>query len=86
MVFEKVSFSMMEEPSIKNRFLELYLEGTSVILFGVLTEACVLQTVISMRQMGVRRIIVVDEATQSLEAGERETAMKRISDLGVAIV
>ena len=42
---------MMEDEKIKARFFEFYdKEKTVAVIFGVLTEACVLKSVISLKQ------------------------------------
>ena len=71
-IVEKTSFSMMEDPKIKEYFDNHYsTEGSTVVIFGVITEGCILKTVISLRQQGVARIVVAEEATNSMDESER---------------
>ena len=50
-IHEKCSFSMLEDEKTRARFFEFFdKEKTVAVLFGLLTEACILKSVISLRQ------------------------------------
>ena len=51
----------------------------AVILYGALTEACILQTVTGLKKRLDKPLVyVIDEACVSMVPLERETAAKRI--------
>ena len=79
---EKLSFSCCGE----KKFLEA-VQGYSkrnIIIFGVETHVCVLQTVIDLIERGYHPVIIED-CVSSRKPSDRETALKRMAREGVII-
>ena len=73
---------MMKCPEVVEIYEKRVAESTgkvAVILYGALTEACILQTVTSLKKrVDSPLVYVIDEACVSMVDFERETAAKRI--------
>ncbi len=79
---EKRSFSCCDEPSY---LLELERSGcTSVIVCGIETHVCVLQTVVDLRASGFIPVVVAD-CTSSRNPLDREVALERMKTEGAVI-
>jgi len=79
---EKLSFSCCGE----KKFLEA-VQGYSkrnVIIFGIETHVCVLQTVMDLIERGYHPVIIED-CVSSRKPKDRETALKRMAREGVII-
>jgi hypothetical protein len=79
---EKLSFSCCGE----RRFLELIHEygKRNIIICGIETHVCVLQTVMDLIERGYHPVIIED-CVSSRKSSDRETALKRMAREGVII-
>jgi nicotinamidase-related amidase len=79
---EKVSVSCCGE----RRFLELIHEygKRNIIICGIETHVCVLQTVMDLIERGYHPVIIED-CVSSRKSSDRETALKRMAREGVII-
>ena len=81
--FEKLSFSCVGEPQIKTALSQW--EPKQIIIAGMETHVCVLQTVLELREMGFE-VFVVEDAVSSRKAKDKELAIQRMQQNGVVIV
>jgi len=79
---EKLSFSCCGE----QKFLDVLHDygKRNVIIFGIETHVCVLQTVIDLIERGYHPVIIED-CVSSRKSSDRETALKRMAREGVII-
>ena len=79
---EKLSFSCCGE----KKFLESLHEygKRNVIIFGIETHVCVLQTVMDLIERGYHPV-VIEDCVSSRKSSDRETALKRMAREGVII-
>ncbi len=82
-VVDKVHFSALVEPACAERFAAL--GRGQVVVAGTETHVCVLQTTLALKEAGYEPYLVVDVASSG-NAIDRETAVTRLRDAGVAIV
>ncbi len=82
-VVEKVHFAALAEPACRERFAAL--GRKQVVVAGTEAHVCVLQTVLSLKQAGYAPYLAVD-AVSSRQAIDRETAVARLRDAGIAVV
>lgn len=79
---EKMAFSCCDEPSFAE---ELAIQGKrNVILFGIETHVCVLQTCIDLIESGYQPIIVAD-CVGSRKPYDKEIALERMRQEGAII-
>lgn len=79
---EKLSFSCCGE----KKFLEVLNEygKRNVLIFGIETHVCVLQTVMDLIERGYHPV-VIEDCVSSRKPSDRETALKRMAREGVII-
>lgn len=82
-VVEKVHFSALAEPGCQERFAAL--GRGQVVIAGAEAHVCVLQTALSLKDAGYATYLAVD-AVSSRKAIDRETAVARLRDAGIAVV
>lgn len=80
---EKTSFSVAS--NFSNKLFELDLNQKQVVLFGIETHICVLQTAFDLLEMGYD-VFVVQEACGSRTEEDKKSALKRLSQAGAQIV
>jgi nicotinamidase-related amidase len=78
----KLSFSCYNDPGFMRQFLQLHKK--IVILCGIETHICVLQTVLDLIEHSYG-VLLVRDATSSHNAMDRETAIERMSLAGAMI-
>jgi len=81
-VIEKASFSCCDEPSFMNELKRL--NCTNVILCGIETHVCVLQTAVDLIKLGFNPIIIEDCVSSRTENNKR-IAMERMKHEGAMI-
>jgi len=81
--FEKQSFSCVSEPHI-NTVLNQW-KCKQIVVAGMETHVCVLQTVIELRDMGFK-VYVVEDAVSSRKNRDKELALQRMQQNGAVIV
>ena len=82
--FEKTSFSCFPNSSKTNNAVQL-LKTKQVILIGIETHICVLQTAIDLKNKG-REVFVVFEAVGSRKIHDKEFAIKRMISNGIQVI
>jgi nicotinamidase-related amidase len=80
--FEKVHFSCMAEPGFADR---LAAGREQIVIAGIETHVCVLQTALSLRAAGHACFVVAD-ACSSRTVASAELALARLRDAGVTVV
>ncbi|MCD8124475.1 MAG: hydrolase [Lachnospiraceae bacterium] len=80
---EKLSFSCFPEPAFREA-LEAHSERPSVILFGVETHVCVMQTALDLLADGWDVFLVCD-CVDSRRGSDREIALRRMEAAGVVL-
>ena len=81
-IIEKTTFSIMQTPAIKEYFLSL--KKKQVIICGVETHICVLQSVIDLLNDGYE-VFVIDEASSSYSDTDHKTAIEYMKTIGAKI-
>ena len=81
--FEKQSFSCVSEPIIKTALVQW--NRKQIIITGMETHVCVLQTVLELREMGFQ-VFVVEDAVSSRRESDKVAALQRMQQSGVTIV
>lgn len=79
----KVHFSCAKEPSFINQWQQL--QKQQVIIAGIETHVCVLQTALDLLSIGIEVFVVVD-ATSSRHAIDYRYGLKRMKQAGVQLV
>jgi nicotinamidase-related amidase len=82
-VHAKTSFSCLREPRLREHLDRL--GRGQVVLCGMETHVCVLQTALDLRQSG-RDVFVVADAVGSRTESSRRLGLERMRDRGVDIV
>lgn len=82
-IVKKTHFSACMEPEIADRFAGL--NRKQVIITGVETHVCVLQTTLSLKQSGYQPFLVAD-GTSSRKLTERQLAIARMQQNAVDVV
>lgn len=82
-IAEKTHFSCAESPICRSVFAEL--EQQQVVIAGVESHVCVLQTAIGLLQEG-REVFVVADAVGSRNPRDQELALERLRACGVTVV
>jgi len=77
---EKMSFSCVDEHSVEKEIRDIH--KRDVIIAGIESHICVMQTAIDLKNKGFRPIVVVD-AVGSRKALDKEIALKRLEQEGV---
>ena len=81
-VIEKLSFSCCGEPDFMNELRSH--RKKFVIVAGIETHVCVLQTATDLIESGYKPVIIED-CVSSRKQGDKETALSRIRDEGAII-
>lgn len=81
-VLPKLHFSCVADPTIA-AVLAAY-EREQVLVVGVESHVCVLQTALDLKAAGTRCIVVAD-ATSSRTTGNKDVALARLREAGVEI-
>ena len=81
-VFEKNAFSMTGDEATMNHIKSL--KRSIAVLYGTVTEACILQTSKGLLDAGYTVFLVVD-AVSSFQVEERNTGLQMLRDLGVTL-
>jgi nicotinamidase-related amidase len=81
--FEKQSFSCVSEPQIKTALNQW--ERKQIIIAGMETHVCVLQTVLELCEMGFQ-VFVVEDAVSSRKADDKAVALQRMLHNQVTLV
>jgi nicotinamidase-related amidase len=79
----KVHFSCYREPNFLQQWHAL--ERTQVVIAGIETHVCVLQTALDMNAAGIDVFVVV-QATSSRDAQDHESALARMIQAGIQLV
>ena len=82
--FEKTSFSCFPNSSEPNNAPQL-LKTKQVILIGIETHICVLQTAMDLKNKG-QEVFVVFEAVGSRNPRDKELAIKRLINNGIQVI
>lgn len=77
--FEKVTFSAMDDEAVVAHVKQL--NKKNIILLGIETHVCVLQTTLDLLDAGYRPILVTD-AAGSRKTSDHETALQRAQQAG----
>ena len=80
--FEKLAFSCCDDPSFDMSFTRL--NKRFIIIAGIESHVCVLQTCIDMLEKG-HLPVIVEDCTSSRKEKNKETAIKRMRDEGAII-
>lgn len=80
---DKVHFSCYQEPSFVNQWQTL--DRTQVVIAGIETHVCVLQTAMDMRHAGLDVFVVVDAVSSRHEIDHRY-GLKRMKQAGIHLV
>jgi nicotinamidase-related amidase len=81
--FEKKSFSCVSEPSIKTALAQW--NRKQIIVTGMETHVCVLQTVLELSEMGFQ-VFVVEDAVSSRKERDKDLALQRMQKSEVTLV
>ena len=79
---EKISFSCWGEPTFRQALSEL--EREQVLLFGIETHICVLQTAIDLKQAGYTPVVIQD-CISSRRENDKRIALQRLHTEGILI-
>jgi nicotinamidase-related amidase len=79
---EKISFSCCEEPEFGNELERL--AGKNIILFGIESHVCVLQTCLDLLASG-KQPVVVEDCISSRKVNDRTIAIERMRQEGAII-
>lgn len=82
-VMEKVHFSCVAEDECKTRLEKI--ERKQVIIAGIESHVCVLQTAMGLLEMG-QEVFIVANAVSSRQVSDKELALARLRSAGVHIV
>ena len=80
--YEKMSFSCCGNPDVEAMLLSRH--GHQVIVMGIETHVCVLQTVIDIQEQG-RTAVVVEDCVSSRSANDKRIAIERMRAAGAII-
>lgn len=80
---EKTSFSVAS--TFSKKLLDLNINKKQVILFGIETHICVLQTAFDLLNMGYE-VFIVKEACGSRSQDDKESALRRLMFAGAQVV
>jgi nicotinamidase-related amidase len=82
-VLEKIHFSLQDEPACAVRVAQT--GRRQMVIAGMETHVCVLQSALGLRQAGYE-VFVVADATGSRRAESRALALERMRAAGIAVV
>jgi nicotinamidase-related amidase len=78
---EKKAFSCLDEPSFKSHLVK---SRPQIILCGLETHICILQTALALKALG-KEVFVVEDATLSRSSFHYQNAIHRLRSEGVVI-
>lgn len=78
---EKKVFSCVDEPRFKSALIK---SRPQIILFGLETHICILQTACALKAMG-KNVFVVEDATLSRSDLHHQNALQRLRSEGIVI-
>ena len=78
---EKKAFSCLDEPSFKSHLVK---SRPQIILCGLETHICILQTALALKALG-KEVFVVEDATLSRSSLNHQNAIHRLRSEGVVI-
>ena len=78
---EKKTFSCLDEPKFKSALVK---SRSQIILCGLETHICILQTALALRAMG-KEVFVVEDATLSRSSLHHQNAIARLRSEGIVI-
>ena len=78
---EKKAFSCLDEPSFKSHLVK---SRPQIILCGLETHICILQTALALKALG-KKVFVVEDATLSRSSFHHQNAIHRLRSEGVVI-
>lgn len=85
-VFEKLSFSCWRDPAMKKHFIGLHEGGRPlVVVAGIESHVCVLQTCVDLHNSGFG-VFAVSDAMSSRAPESAELAYRRLGLLGVEVL
>ena len=83
--FDKLAYSAIQDAAIAAEFERLYARGVkNIIVTGVESHVCVLQSCIDLVEAGFRPVLVTD-CVSSRNATEKEIALRRAVQEGVLL-
>lgn len=82
-ILQKMHFSALKEPEIKQHFNDL--DRKQVVVLGTEAHVCVFQTAVDLLQAGYQ-VYLVEEALGSRKAKDKELALERLKQMGAQIV
>ena len=82
--FEKTSFSCFPNSSKTNNIVQFF-KTKQVILIGIETHICVLQTAIDLKKKG-QEVFVIFEAVGSRKSHDKDLAIKRMINNGIQVI
>lgn len=82
-VLRKDHFSCVSEPSLRERLLED--RRRTLVVAGMESHVCVMQTALEAHAGGLR-VLLVSDAVGSRRAWDRDAALARMRDAGVTLV
>ncbi len=80
--FEKIAFSCCDDETFAGELEEL--DRQIIILAGIETHVCVLQTAIDLLEKGYQPVVVAD-CVSSRKPGDKQVALRRMRQEGVVI-
>lgn len=84
MTFEKTSFSCFPEKQGK-KMAEKYLTTNQVIISGIETHICVLQTAIDLKNLGYN-VFIINDAVGSRKEDDKRVGIQRALCLGINVI
>lgn len=78
---EKTTFSCLHEPKFKR---QLTSDHSQVILAGMETHICIVQTALDLRALG-KQVLIVEDAVVSRHPANKANALARLRDAGCVI-
>lgn len=82
-VIEKMHFSAMQEPNFTSALADM--ERNQVVLMGMETHVCILQTAIDLISTG-KQVYVVEDAVSSRRDSDKQAALHRLRQAGAIII
>ena len=82
-VFEKLSFSAYRDPNFQQALAHIHRK--QVVLVGIETHVCILQTALDLQSQG-HQVYVVSDAVSARHAYDHQVALDRMRQLGVQIM
>lgn len=79
---EKMTFSCWENESIR-KTIERF---SQIVVIGIESHICVLQTVLDIQKTGTRKVFVVEQGVDSRDPDNKQKALARMQAAGAQIV